>query len=113
MTNYKRLIRWFAYSIGGMMLFCFSCSSSPSEAFRARYDSQYQVRGYQPTSSAVTGSACAQSSRDAVEAAQKAARFNLRSILGSERFLIQYQEKNRYRDGNQTCVEMIAIARKP
>ena len=80
---------------------------------RTQYSEEYQVRGYEATNTVSTGKACARQPRDAIQAAKKTAQFNLRSVVGSERFVIEYRETRRFQENNQTCVEMIAIAREP
>ena len=97
----------------GLVLITIAACSSSSKAFRTHYSEGYQFRGYEATNTVTTGIACAAQPREAVEAAQQAAQFNLRSVVGSERFLVQYRETRRFQEDNQVCVEVIAIAREP
>lgn len=99
--------------IGGLLLVIITACSSPSENFRSRYDSEYRIKDRGELNTIVSGIACARTVKDAVQSAKSIAHYNLRSVIGNQRFLVRYREAQRYNQDNQVCIEMVAIAQEP
>jgi hypothetical protein len=85
--------------------------SSTAERFRTDYDPTYSVVDNGGTDVITTGTACSATPREAARNARKAAEFHLRSVAGDRnRYLPRTQEVRRYSQGDETCVEMSAVA---
>ena len=85
-----------------------SCSSSLQNSFRSTFDSHYKVIDQGGLETVVATTVCAMKPREAEYESRKNAEFKLRSILGDKRYMPQFEELNRYRQGDRICVEMQA-----
>lgn len=88
------------------------CSSTENK-FLASYDPEYKVADRGKLDVIVKGRACALLADDAVLYARQTAEFHLRSVVGSQNHRKEFQEVDRYYDGDKICVEMSAAALPP
>ena len=91
----------------------FSGCSSNGKNFFVSYDSGYKVADRGKLDVIVKGRACALLADDAVLYARQTAEFHLRSVVGSQNHRKEFQEVDRYYDGDKICVEMSAAALPP
>ena len=91
----------------------FSGCSSTGNKFLASYDPEYKVADRGKLDVIVKGRACALLADDAVLYARQTAEFHLRSVVGSQNHRKEFQEVDRYYDGDKICVEMSAAALLP
>ena len=91
----------------------FSGCSSTVKKFLASYDPEYKVADRGKLDVIVKGRACAHLADDAVLYAMQTAEFHLRSVVGSQNHRKEFQEVDRYYDGDKICVEMSAAALPP
>ena len=91
----------------------FSGCSSTVNKFQASYDPEYKVADRGKLDVIVKGRACALLADDAVIFARKTAEFHLRSVVGSQNHRKEFQEVDRYYDGDRICVETRAAALPP
>ena len=91
----------------------FSGCSSNVKKFLASYDPEYKVADRGKLDVIVKGMACAHLADDAVLYARQTAEFHLRSVIGSQNHRKEFQEVDRYYDGDKICVEMSAAALPP
>ena len=83
------------------------------ENFLASYDQEYKVADRGKLDVIVKGRACALLADDAVLYARQTAEFHLRSVVGSQNHRKEFQEVDRYYDGDKICVEISAAALPP
>ena len=91
----------------------FSGCSSTGNKFLAFYDPEYKVADRGKLDVIVKGRACALLPDDAVLYARQTAEFYLRSVVGNQNHRKEFQEVDRYYDGDKICVEMSAAALPP
>ena len=91
----------------------FSGCSSNGNKFLASYDPEYKVVDRGKLDIIVKARACALLADDAVLYARQTAEFHLRSVVGSQNHRKEFQEVDRYYDGDKICVEMNAVALPP
>ena len=91
----------------------FSGCFSNGKKFLASYDPEYKVADRGLLDVIVRGRACALLADDAVLYARQTAEFHLRSVVGSQNHSKEFQEVDRYYDGDKICVEMSAAALPP
>ena len=91
----------------------FSGCSSIGNKFQASYDPEYKVADRGKLDVIVKGRACALLADEAVIFARQTAEFHLRSVVGSQNHRKEFQEVDRYYDGDKICVEMRAAALPP
>ena len=88
------------------------CSSN-GKKFLASYAPEYKVSDRGKLDVRVKGRACSLLADDAVLYARQTAEFHLRSVVGSQNHRKEFQEVDRYYDGDKICVEMSAAALPP
>ena len=91
----------------------FSGCSSNGKKFLASYDPEYKVADRGKLDVIVKGRACALLDDDAVLYARQTAEFHLRSVVGSQNHRKEFQEVDRYYDGDKLCVEISVAALPP
>ena len=91
----------------------FNGCSSDGNTFRASYDPEYKVVDRGMLKVIVKGRACSFLADTAVLYAKQTAEFHLRSVVGSQNHRKEFQEVDRYYDGDKICVEMSAAALPP
>ena len=91
----------------------FSGCSSTGNKFLTSYDAEYKVADRGKLDVIVKGKACALRADNAVLYARQTAEFHLRSVVGSQNHRKEFQEVDRYYDGDKICVEMSAAALPP
>ena len=91
----------------------FSGCSSTGNKFLAYYGPEYKVIDRGKLDVIVKARACALLTDDAVLYARQTAEFHLRSVVGSQNHRKEFQEVDRYFDGDKICVEMSAAALPP
>ena len=89
-----------------------ACLSSPNHTyFRTQYLESTSL-GYKPPKQIkMMAVGCGLTLLDAKKTARNNAQFNLRSVMGNERYLESFSEKRRFMRGNQICVQMNAVAK--
>ena len=79
----------------------------------ASYDPEYKVADRGKLDVIVKGRACAFLANNAVLYARQTAEFHLRSVIGSQNHRKEFQEVDRYFDGDKICVEISVAALPP
>ncbi len=95
-----------------MVLWLSACRSSETQnVFRTQYLESTSL-GYKPPKQIkMMAVGCGLTLLDAQKTAKQNAQFNLRSVMGNQRYLESFREKRRFMKGNQICVQINAIAR--
>ena len=82
-----------------------SCTSA-SQKFKDKFNPKYQSRDQGGLNATVTGTACSMTTERAEDSAKKAAEYHLRSLLGNERYLINFKTIRQFREGDKFCFEI-------
>ena len=87
--------------------------STPPDRFRTRSLNEFSIQYRDPLRMKVSGTGCALGLQEAIQISRNTAQYNLRTILGNRRYLIHFQEIDRYETEGQFCVETEARSRAP
>lgn len=106
------MARFFLFLWLGIGLLLGACGAV-DDRFRTRTGGAGAVKYHSPVHMKATGVGCALNESIALRLSRKSAQFNLRSLIGGERYLVSYREVDRYQEGGQTCIESEAESRDP